>query len=66
MGRPAAEPYTLGRLTFAKHPTSPGQVQARGYFRDGSNTRREVTANGKTEAAARRALQGKVNAARDE
>jgi hypothetical protein len=46
--------------------TLPGQVQARGYFRDDNNTRREVTASGKTEAAARRALQGKVNTARDE
>lgn len=66
MARPAAQPYTLGKITYTEHPTLPGQVQARGYFRDDNHTRREVTASGKTEAAARRALQGKVNAARDD
>lgn len=66
MARPAAQPFTLGRITYAKHPTMPGHVQARGYFRDDNHTRREVTASGKTEAAARRALQAKVIAARDD
>lgn len=66
MARPSSPPYTLGKITFAKHPTLTGHVQARGYFRDDNNSRREVTASGKTEAAARRALQAKVNTARDE
>lgn len=66
MARPASEPYTLGKITYSKHPTLVGHLQARGYYRDDNNTRREVTARGKTEAAARRALQGKVNAARDD
>jgi integrase len=66
MARPASQPYTLGKITYAAHPTLSGQVQARGYYRDDNHTRREVTASGKTEAAARRALQGKVNAARDD
>lgn len=66
MARPASQPYTLGKITYAPHPTLTGQVQARGYYRDDNNTRRETTASGKTEAAARRALNGKVNAARDE
>lgn len=66
MARPASEPYTLGRITYAAHPTRPGEVQARGYYRDDNNTRREVTASGKTEPAAKRELQRKVNAARDD
>ncbi|MGO4258772.1 tyrosine-type recombinase/integrase [Marmoricola sp. RAF53] len=66
MARPTNPPYTLGRITYADHPTLAGHKQARGYFRDDHNTRREVTASGKTEAAARRALHDKVIAARDE
>lgn len=66
MARPSSPPYTLGRITYAPHPTLPGQVQARGYFRDDNHARREVTASGRTEAAARRALQGKVISARDD
>ncbi|MDT0203879.1 site-specific integrase [Nocardioides sp. AE5] len=66
MARPAAQPYTLGKITYADHPTIEGHRQARGYYRDDNNRRREVTAKGKTDPAARRALQAKVNAARDE
>lgn len=66
MARPASPPYTLGKVTTNPHPTKPGHTQARGYYRDGNHARREVTASGKTDAAARRALQAKVNAARDE
>jgi integrase len=66
MARPSSPPYTLGKITYAKHPTLASQIQARGYYRDDNNNRREVTASGKTEAAARRVLHGKVNAARDE
>ncbi|MGC3952856.1 MAG: site-specific integrase [Propionicimonas sp.] len=43
----------------------PGQRQARGRYLDGNNKRTEVTASGRTDAAARRALQAKVNAARE-
>lgn len=66
MARPANPPFTLGRVAVRPHPTLAGQVQARGYFNDGNSKRREVSASGKTEAAAKRALQAKVNTARDE
>jgi integrase len=66
MARPSGQPFTLGKIGFSAHPTLTGRVQARGYYRDNTHTRREVTASGKTEAAARRALQGKVNTARDD
>lgn len=66
MARPANPPYTLGKITTTTHPTLTGQVQARGYFNDGNGKRREITASGKTDAAARRALQGKVQDARNE
>jgi integrase len=66
MARPISPPYTLGKVTYADHPTLSGHVQARGYYRDDNNTRREVTASGKTQAAARRSLLDKVNKARDE
>ncbi len=66
MARPANPPYTLGRITTTAHPTLTGQMQARGYFNDANGKRREVTASGKTEAAAKRALQRKVQDARDE
>lgn len=66
MGRPSNEPYTLGKITFNPHPTKPGQVQARGYYQNANHVRREVTASGKTNASAGRALQAKVNVARTE
>lgn len=66
MARPANDPYTLGKITCRPHPTLSGQVQARGYFTDGNAKRREVTASGKTDAAAKRALQSKANEARNE
>lgn len=66
MARPTTPPYTLGRITTTTHPTLTGQVQARGYYNDGNGKRREVTASGRTDAAAKRALQGKVQEARNE
>ncbi len=66
MARPASPPYTLGKVTYRAHPTKAGQVQARGFYRDSNNKSRDVTASGKTEAAARRALLAKVNEVRDE
>ncbi|WP_137295357.1 tyrosine-type recombinase/integrase [Nocardioides dongxiaopingii] len=65
MARPASPPYTLGKITLTAHPTKVGMVQARGYYRDGNNARKEVTAPGKTEAGAKSALARKVNALRD-
>jgi integrase len=44
----------------------PGQVQARSVYRNANNKRIDVTASGKTDAAARRAITAKVNAARDD
>ncbi|MCW2735899.1 site-specific integrase [Nocardioides sp.] len=64
MARPANPPYTLGKITMTPHPTLASQVQARGYFNDGNGKRREVTASGRSEAAARRSLQSKVQSAR--
>jgi integrase len=71
MARPASHPYTLGKITYAVHPSlrdtkGNAHIQARGYYRDNNNNRREVTASGKTERAAQRALEGKVIAARDD
>jgi integrase len=66
MPRPSNPPFTLGRISTKPHPTLTGQVQARGYYNNADGKRHEVTASGKSDAAARRALQGKVNAARDE
>src|SRR5689334_722886 len=66
MARPTNPQYTLGRITTRAHPTRAGHVQARGYFNDGNGRRVEVTTSGRTEAAARRALQAKVNDARTE
>lgn len=60
MGRPKAQPFTLGKVTTKPHPTMPGRWQARGYFRDDANRLTSVTASGKSEASARRALQAKV------
>lgn len=72
MARPKTPPFTLGTITFTAHPTKAGHLQARGYYNDDNGTRREVTASGKrssgknVEAAARRALEAKVQATRDE
>ncbi|GAC1383203.1 MAG: hypothetical protein NVSMB48_15840 [Marmoricola sp.] len=65
MPRPKNSPYTLGTVTTRSHPTRPGWFAARGYFKSGNGKRVEVTAAGKTEAAAKRALQRKVDAARN-
>lgn len=65
MARIAASPFTLGKISTKPHPTKPTTVVARSTYLDSHNKRRDVTATGKTAAAARRALQAKVNAARD-
>ncbi len=33
MARPVSTPGTLGKNTTSTHPTKPGHVQARGYYR---------------------------------
>lgn len=66
MPRQSNPPFTAGTISTRPHPTAAGQVQARSTYRDGNNKRIDVTASGKTEAAARRALQGKINLARTE
>lgn len=66
MARPSNPPYTLGVISTKTHPTRTGAVQARGYYRDERGRRIEATASGKSEAAARRALQAKVTAAREQ
>lgn len=63
MPRPITPAYELGKVTLRPHPTQPGQVQARGYYKDRRNVRREATAMGASRAAAVRALQAKVRAA---
>lgn len=65
MARPKNPPYTLGRLAYADHPTDPSARIVRGYYTDRNNKRVDVTARGKTDAAALRALHSKVNKARD-
>lgn len=65
MARPTSLPYTLGKITYSPHPTRKGEVQARGYFVNGNRVRREITARGKSEPSAKRALQKKVDAERD-
>lgn len=64
MARPSNPPYTLGVIATKPHPTMPGMVQSRGSYRDDHGRRYDVTASGKTDAAARRALHEKVNGAR--
>jgi hypothetical protein len=59
-------PFTLATISFTPHPTQRGMTQARSRYVDGHGKRQEVTASGKTEAAARRAIQAKVNRARDD
>lgn len=66
MARPSNPPYTLGVISTKPHPTTAGAVQARGYYKDAHGKRVEVTASGKSAAAAKRALQAKVLAARDQ
>lgn len=66
MSRQSAPPFTLNTISTKPHPTAPGKVQARGSYRDANGRRRDVTASGKSDAAARRALQGKVNDGRTE
>lgn len=66
MGRPSSPLFTLGRISATPHPTRAGERQARGYYIDANRVRREVTASGKSDAAAKRALQSKMNLARDQ
>ena len=60
MARPKSPLYTLGKITYNPHPTRIGQIQARGYYRDSARRKRQLIGNGKTEAAARRALNTKL------
>lgn len=66
MARPAAPAFTLGKVNFKRLPSDATKVQARGTYRDGANRLRNVTASGKTEPAALRALKAKVEQARTE
>lgn len=66
VGRPSNPPYTLGTINTRTHPTKSGATQARGYYKDANNRRVEVTTSGGSIAAAKRALQTKVNAAREQ
>ena len=66
MARPKMPPFTLATIKLSPHPTLHGMVQARSRYVDGHGKRQEVTASGKTDAAARRALAAKVNKARDD
>lgn len=66
MARPSNPPYVLGAVSTKPHPTKAGAIQARGYYKDSNSRRVEVTASGKTGPAAKRALQTKVDAARDQ
>ena len=59
-GRPSQEPWTLGAITTRKHPSTSGQWQARGRYRDADGERFDATASGTTEGRAKRALQAKV------
>ncbi|WP_162254089.1 tyrosine-type recombinase/integrase [Nocardioides sp. Soil774] len=63
MPRPTTPAYELGKITLRPHPTRPGQFQARGYFKDRRNIRREASAAGSSRTAATRALRAKVTAA---
>lgn len=65
MARPKTAPFTLGTINFRPHPTMAGTVQARARYVDGHGKRQEVTASGRTNAAAKRALAERVNKARD-
>lgn len=66
MARPKTPPFTLGTVTITAHPTLAGYKQSRGYFKNAYGKRVEMRASGKTDAAARRELQRKVNEARNE
>ena len=66
MARDTTTPYELGRITVRPHPTLLGHQQARGYYRDRRDVRREATASGASNAAATRALKAKVAAAEKE
>ena len=66
MARQSNPPYTASTISTKPHPTMPGQMQARSVYRDSHNRRIDVTASGKTAAAARRALTAKVTGARDD
>src|SRR4051812_4258070 len=66
MARPSNPPFTLGKISVRAHPTRTGDRQARGYYIDGNRIRREVTASGKSDAAAKRSLQAKAIAAREQ
>lgn len=63
MARESLDPYELGKITMRPHPTRPGHVQARAYYRDRRDVRLEASASGPSKAAAIRALKAKVAAA---
>ena len=63
MTRETLAPYELGKITMRPHPTRPGHVQARVYYRDRRDVRLEASASGPSKAAAIRALRSKVAAA---
>jgi len=65
MARPRNPDYVVGKVSFTTHPTLKKVLVARGYFVDSNQVRKEITANGISETAARSALQAKANAARD-
>lgn len=66
MPRQSTTQYELGKITLRSHPTSPGHLQARGYYKDRRDVRHEVTASGTSNASATRALKAKVAAAEKE
>ncbi len=65
MARQSNPPFTLSTISTKPHPTMPGHIQARSTYRNNDGKRLDVTASGKTEAAARRLLRAKVDAARE-
>ena len=66
MTRPTSPPFTLGKISYEPAPYDSGKILARGYYVDLNRRRRGVKAVGKTNAAARRNLQSRVNNARDQ
>lgn len=66
MPRPPSPQWTLGKIATRQLAGKGSAWVARGYYRDANGDRREATASGKTEPAAKRALQAKVSGARNE
>ena len=65
MPRPPSPPWTLGKIATRCQPDRREMWTARGYYQDENGRRRETSASGKTEPAAKRALQAKVGEARN-